>query len=103
DPDLEPLTYCDMSIAFDDFLSCYTVRKVFKDFYRYGNRRGCEETSAKFMFCIKNRLKSDSAARQTILDREEQIKLQKKNSPVPSSLDVWELRDEPLRDFPPKP
>ncbi|KAI8921966.1 hypothetical protein DFJ77DRAFT_444801 [Powellomyces hirtus] len=90
---------CSVWSAFDKMQLCYTVIPQVKNYYRYGTFRDCSEARADFNFCLKMKGKNRVEAERMIKEREE-TRYDKKVNERPSR-DIWELRTEPPRDFPP--
>ncbi|KAK6361703.1 hypothetical protein TWF730_005417 [Orbilia blumenaviensis] len=81
--------------AFDELYFCYSLGGQFKNLYRYGTYRRCEEKSDDFWFCMRTKMYGPNTKKEMIVKyhKEKEAEKYKKG---PSSEDVWKVRTEPL-------
>lgn len=81
--------------AFDELYFCYSLGGQFKNLYRYGTYRQCEDKSSDFWFCMKTKMYGPNTKKEMIVKyhREKEAEKYKRG---PSSEDVWKVRTEPL-------
>ncbi|EIN08612.1 hypothetical protein PUNSTDRAFT_120872 [Punctularia strigosozonata HHB-11173 SS5] len=84
---------------FDDFLSCNILGKQLKSLYRYGRTSDCSQKLSDFKFCMSNKGLHPEEKRDAWIRRRAEWWAGRRLAK--SSEDVWEVRTEPLKDFPP--
>ncbi|KAI0311709.1 hypothetical protein OF83DRAFT_1068362 [Amylostereum chailletii] len=85
---------------FDDFLTCNMLSSQFKSLYRHGEMARCAGRFHAFKFCMSNnRLHPEQKRDEWIHHRAEWWARRRLGA---SSENVWEIRREPLKDFPPR-
>lgn len=90
---------CNLVQAFDQYILCCTIGGQAINYYRYGERKSCKSKWEDLKFCLQLKSKPIDIRKKLILERESLKEEQK--SRERSSLDVWEIRDKPLQNFPP--
>ncbi|TFK97270.1 hypothetical protein BDV98DRAFT_514245 [Pterulicium gracile] len=95
-PTPEDLPGC-MSV-FDTYLSCNVLNSQVKSLYRYGEMASCAHKLDDFKFCMS--LKSLAPERRRELWIQRQAEWWAHRRLGKSSEDVWEVRTEPLKNFP---
>ncbi|KAI0812665.1 hypothetical protein BC629DRAFT_1474658 [Irpex lacteus] len=83
----------------DTFLSCHLLNNQMKFLYRYGHMAECAQKAEDFKFCLSNKsLHEEERYEAWIRHRAEWWA---KRRLAKSSEDVWEVRSEPLPNYPP--
>ncbi|KAA1476765.1 hypothetical protein DENSPDRAFT_843837 [Dentipellis sp. KUC8613] len=83
---------------FDQFLTCNMLATQFRSLYRYGEMAQCRPKWTEFKFCMSiNRMHPEERRRAWIQHRAEWWARRRMGA---SSENVWEVRREPLKDFP---
>ncbi|KAJ3841617.1 hypothetical protein F5878DRAFT_609763 [Lentinula raphanica] len=83
---------------FDTYLACNAIRSQVKSFYRYGERTHCSQKLEDFKFCLGlTRMEPDERRDVWIRRRAEWWAERRLGK---SSEDVWEMREQPPKDFP---
>ncbi|KAI8995403.1 hypothetical protein BD414DRAFT_479427 [Trametes punicea] len=85
---------------FDDFLLCNVMISQARSLYRYGEMATCSPKLEDFKFCMSLKGTHPEEKRDLWLRRRAEwwARRRMKNS----SEDVWDVRTEPLRDYPPR-
>ncbi|KAI9230231.1 MAG: hypothetical protein DHS80DRAFT_29015 [Piptocephalis tieghemiana] len=91
--------YC-LSSAFDELAFCFSLGRQARHLYRYGVRGDCSSVFAHFRFCLSLKTKSAEEARDAMVAKE--WERARKAASGPSSQDVWSIRSQPPKDFPPE-
>jgi len=84
---------------FDDFLACNILGVQMKSLYRYGEMSKCGSKMEDFKFCMSNKSLHPEERRDAWIQR--RADWWAKRRITKSSEDIWELRTEPLKNFPP--
>ncbi|KAF9792507.1 hypothetical protein BJ322DRAFT_997181 [Thelephora terrestris] len=84
----------------DDFLSCNILGVQLKSLYRYGEMSKCGQKMGDFKFCMANKSLHPEDRRDAWIHR--RAEWWAKRRLEKSSEDVWEIRKEPLKNFPPE-
>ncbi|EPS94867.1 hypothetical protein FOMPIDRAFT_1169286 [Fomitopsis schrenkii] len=84
---------------FDDFLSCNIVGKQLTSLYRYGHMSVCGPKLEEFKFCMSLKGLHPEEHRDAWIRRRAEWWARRRLEK--SSEDVWDIRTEPLKDFPP--
>ncbi|EPS44485.1 hypothetical protein H072_1508 [Dactylellina haptotyla CBS 200.50] len=82
--------------AFDELYFCYSLGGQFKNLYRYGTYRECEDKSSDFWFCMKTKMYGPNTKKEMIVKYHKE-KEAAKYKRGPSSEDVWSVRTKPLQ------
>ncbi|MCJ1399116.1 hypothetical protein MMC11_002318 [Xylographa trunciseda] len=84
--------------AFDSAFYCQSLGGQFTNLYRYGGIRNCSDQWSNFWFCMRtNRGAMDGEERKRRIQKHYEGRA-KKYKTGPSSEDVWELRNESVKD-----
>ncbi|KAL5528043.1 hypothetical protein ACEPAF_7179 [Sanghuangporus sanghuang] len=86
--------------VFDDFLSCNALGFQLKSLYRYGHQSECSRKYEDFKFCLGLRSLSPEEKRDAWIKRKAEWWATRRLGR--SSEDVWDMRKEPLPNFPPE-
>ncbi|KAI8897636.1 hypothetical protein BC833DRAFT_526834 [Globomyces pollinis-pini] len=97
--DKEELRSCSVMTAFDKLQLCYTISPQMTYYYRYGKIKDCSRLQSELTFCVSTKAMSRKDAHDAIVKRELENDLAKTTQRP--SLDVWDLREKPLENFPP--
>ncbi|KAK6534356.1 hypothetical protein TWF281_005679 [Arthrobotrys megalospora] len=81
--------------AFDELYFCYSLGGQFKNLYRYGTYRQCEDKSSDFWFCMRTKMYGPNTKKEMIVKYHKEKEAEKYKR-GPSSEDVWKVRTEPL-------
>ncbi|KAJ3485166.1 hypothetical protein NLI96_g5152 [Meripilus lineatus] len=84
---------------FDDFLLCHVIASQVKSLYRYGQMSECSNKLEDFKFCMSSKSMHPEEKREAWIRRRAEWWAQRRLAQ--SSEDVWEVRTEPLKNFPP--
>ncbi|KAL6306567.1 hypothetical protein BKA93DRAFT_692619, partial [Sparassis latifolia] len=84
---------------FDDFLSCNIVGSQVKSLYRYGQMSACSPKLEDFKFCMSIKGLHPERKRDMWIRRRAEWWAERRLGK--SSEDVWDIRTEPLQNFPP--
>lgn len=84
----------------DDFLSCNILGVQLKSLYRHGEMSKCGQKMEDFKFCMANKSLHPEDRREAWIRR--RAEWWAKRRLEKSSEDVWEMRKEPLKNFPPE-
>ncbi|KAF7296120.1 hypothetical protein MKEN_01427200 [Mycena kentingensis (nom. inval.)] len=86
----------------DTYFACNTVRNLVKSMYRYGHlREDCSEKLAEYKFCMSLKWMGMDDRRDAWIRRKAIWWAKRRMTVGKSSEDVWEVRDTPLKNFPP--
>ncbi|KAF8492345.1 hypothetical protein F5888DRAFT_1619059 [Russula emetica] len=96
-PTPEDIPTC-MSV-FDDFLSCNILGTQLKSIYRFGEMAHCSAKWNEFKFCMSIKGLHPEQRRDAWIRRRAEWWARRRLGL--SSENVWEMRTEPLRDYPP--
>ncbi|KAK6906191.1 hypothetical protein I204_00995 [Kwoniella mangroviensis CBS 8886] len=83
----------------DEFLMCYALAPQLRSMYRYGEFRDCTWKWEDFKYCLS--LKSDDEEMRRKLWIKRRAEWWAKRRVDGSSEDVWDVRSEPPKNFPP--
>ncbi|TFK73994.1 hypothetical protein BDN72DRAFT_789983 [Pluteus cervinus] len=83
---------------FDDFLSCNVFRSQVKSLYRYGERPNCSPKFEEFKYCMSIKGMHPEERRMAWIQRRAEWWATRRLTC--SSEDVWDIRTEPLVNFP---
>ncbi|KAK5096230.1 hypothetical protein LTR70_003133 [Exophiala xenobiotica] len=94
----EALYPADMSCrsALDYAMFCQSFGGQFVNIYRYGEFRSCKNHWADFWLCMRTKNWDEKDKAQAIQDHYRKKAVQWKTGP--SSEDIWDVRQEPVRD-----
>ncbi|KAH8119640.1 hypothetical protein DFH11DRAFT_1566191 [Phellopilus nigrolimitatus] len=84
----------------DDFLSCNALGFQLKSLYRYGGQAVCGRKMEDFKFCMSLKSLDQDEKREAWIRRRAEWWATRRLAK--SSEDVWDMRTEPLQNFPPK-
>ena len=84
--------------AFDSAFHCQSLGGQWNNVYRYGELRDCKEKRADFWFCMRTNRGSMNDERRKERIREHYRAKDQKYREGKSSEDVWEMRDQVLKD-----
>ncbi|KZT24244.1 hypothetical protein NEOLEDRAFT_1135404 [Neolentinus lepideus HHB14362 ss-1] len=84
---------------FDEFLSCSGTKNQIKAIYRYGERASCSHKWEDFKFCMTLKALPMEERRHAWLRRRAEWWANRRLTQ--SSEDVWDIRTEPLQNWPP--
>ncbi|OSX62715.1 hypothetical protein POSPLADRAFT_1140715 [Postia placenta MAD-698-R-SB12] len=84
---------------FDDFLACNIMGVQLKSLYRYGHMSVCDHKLDDFKFCMSIKNMHPEEKRDAWIHRRAEWWARRRLER--SSEDVWDIRTEPLKDFPP--
>ncbi|KAI0072721.1 hypothetical protein K474DRAFT_1667498 [Panus rudis PR-1116 ss-1] len=84
---------------FDNFISCNIISTQVKSLYRYGHMSECAQKSEDFKFCMSNKSLHPEEKRDAWIRR--RAEWWAKRRLTKSSEDVWDMRTEPLQNYPP--
>jgi len=96
-PTTEDIPSC-MS-AFDDFLSCNILGTQLKSIYRFGEMARCSAKWNEFKFCMSIKGLHPEQKRDAWIRRRAEWWARRRLGS--SSENVWDMRTEPLKDYPP--
>lgn len=82
--------------AFDYAMFCQSFGGQFVNIYRYGTFRSCSNHWDDFFMCMRTRNWVENERTQAVQDHYRKKAIKWKTGP--SSEDVWEVREEPVRD-----
>ncbi|KAJ7251521.1 hypothetical protein B0H12DRAFT_1119363 [Mycena haematopus] len=83
----------------DTYFACNAIRNLVKSMYRYGRlREDCSEKWAEYKFCMSLKW-TGTDERRDVWIRRKAIWWAKRRLGK-SSEDVWQVRDEPLQNYP---
>ncbi|QRV94902.1 hypothetical protein RhiJN_22920 [Ceratobasidium sp. AG-Ba] len=85
----------------DEFFRCHALGPQFKSMYRHGTLAVCSPKFAEFKFCLSIKTLDPEARRAAWIRRRAEWWATRRVGR--SSEDVWEMRSEPLKNFPPPP
>ncbi|KAI0374469.1 hypothetical protein BV20DRAFT_961638 [Pilatotrama ljubarskyi] len=85
---------------FDDFLLCNVISSQFKSLYRYGEMATCAPKLEDFKFCMSVKGMHPEEKRDVWLRRRAEWWARRRSGK--SSEDVWDVRTEPLENYPPR-
>ncbi|KAF3095490.1 hypothetical protein TWF102_007208 [Orbilia oligospora] len=74
--------------AFDELYFCYSLGGQFKNLYRHGTYRQCEDKSADFWFCMRTKMYGPNTKKEMIVKYHKEKEAEKYKR-GPSSEDVW--------------
>ncbi|KZS89034.1 hypothetical protein SISNIDRAFT_459269 [Sistotremastrum niveocremeum HHB9708] len=83
---------------FDDFLNCNVLGSQMRSLYRYGQVSVCKPKFDEVKFCFSLRSYSPEARRDAWIQRRAEWWARRRLDK--SSEDVWDIRTEPLRNWP---
>ncbi|TCD64874.1 hypothetical protein EIP91_003540 [Steccherinum ochraceum] len=86
---------------FDDFLLCHVMSAQVKSLYRYGKMTECSQKLEDFKFCMSSKGMHPEEKRDAWIQRRAEWWANRRIAK--SSEDVWDIRTEPLKDYPPPP
>ncbi|KAF8967839.1 hypothetical protein BDZ97DRAFT_1801494 [Flammula alnicola] len=84
--------------VFDDYISCSVIRNQLKSLYRYGQRTNCDRKFEEFKFCLTLKVMHPEEQREAWIRRRAEWWANRRLGK--SSEDVWDVRDEPIANFP---
>jgi len=84
--------------AFDEYLACNVIRTQIKNVYRFGERTKCDRKFQDFKFCLTTKMMHPEERREAWIRRRAEWWANRRLER--SSEDVWDLREEPLVNFP---
>ncbi|KAH9911437.1 uncharacterized protein BXZ73DRAFT_93392 [Epithele typhae] len=82
----------------DDFLLCHALGSQVRSLYRYGSTSKCSNKWEDFKFCMSLKSLHPEEKRDVWIRRRAEWWALRRQ--VKSSEDVWEVRTEPLENFP---
>ncbi|KAI0762683.1 hypothetical protein C8Q74DRAFT_1291646 [Fomes fomentarius] len=85
---------------FDDFLLCNVMGSQMKSLYRYGEMATCSPKLEEFKFCMSLKGMHPEEKRDVWIRRRAEWWARRRMHK--SSEDVWDIRTEPLENFPPR-
>ncbi|RPD63245.1 hypothetical protein L227DRAFT_651483 [Lentinus tigrinus ALCF2SS1-6] len=85
---------------FDDFLLCNVMSSQFKSLYRYGEMATCSPKLEEFKFCMSLKGMHPEEKRDVWIHRRAEWWARRRMHK--SSEDIWDVRTEPLENFPPR-
>ncbi|OJT04769.1 hypothetical protein TRAPUB_4563 [Trametes pubescens] len=85
---------------FDDFLLCNVMSSQARSLYRYGEMATCTPKLEEFKFCMSLKGVHPEEKRDIWIRRRAEWWARRRASK--SSEDVWDVRTEPLQNFPPR-
>ncbi|KAF8483180.1 hypothetical protein JB92DRAFT_2763111 [Gautieria morchelliformis] len=85
----------------DDFFRCNVLGSQLRTIYRYGHAAQCRPKFDDFKFCMS--LKTLSAEEKRLEWIRRRAEWWAERRLTRSSEDVWDMRTEPLQNFPPPP
>ncbi|WRT69233.1 uncharacterized protein IL334_006217 [Kwoniella shivajii] len=83
----------------DEFLMCYALAPQLRSMYRFGEFRDCTWKWEDFKYCLSLKSEDEEARRELWVKRRAEWWAKRRVSG--SSEDVWDVRSEPLHNFPP--
>ncbi|ETW80347.1 hypothetical protein HETIRDRAFT_115725 [Heterobasidion irregulare TC 32-1] len=86
---------------FDEFLRCNVVGSQFKSLYRYGEMAKCTPKMDEFKYCMSIKSLHPEEKRAEWIRHRAEYWARKRLTM--SSENVWEVRTEPLQNYPPPP
>ncbi|OBZ72982.1 hypothetical protein A0H81_06733 [Grifola frondosa] len=84
---------------FDDFLACNILGSQLRSLYRFGHMATCSGKLDDFKFCMSIKSMHPEEKRDVWIRRRAEWWAQRRREK--SSEDVWDIRTEPLTNFPP--
>ncbi|KAF4620284.1 hypothetical protein D9613_000751 [Agrocybe pediades] len=84
--------------VFDDYIGCSAMRNQIKSIYRFGERTNCDRKFQEFKFCLSLKVMHPEEQREVWIRRRAEWWANKRLSK--SSEDVWDIREEPLPNYP---
>ncbi|KAI0724259.1 hypothetical protein C8T65DRAFT_704158 [Cerioporus squamosus] len=85
---------------FDDFLLCNVIGSQLKSLYRYGEMATCSPKLEEFKFCMSLKGMHPEEKRDVWIRRRAEWWARRRTHK--SSEDVWDIRTEPLQNYPPR-
>ncbi|CAE6502813.1 unnamed protein product [Rhizoctonia solani] len=85
----------------DEFFRCHALGPQFKAVYRHGTLAFCQPKFEDFKFCLSIKTLEPEERRKAWIRRRAEWWASRRVGQ--SSEDVWEIRTEPLQNFPPPP
>ncbi|KAI0699541.1 hypothetical protein BC835DRAFT_537151 [Cytidiella melzeri] len=82
----------------DTFLSCHLLNNQLKSLYRYGHMAECAQKGEDFKFCMSNKSMHEEEKYEAWIRR--RAEWWAKRRLAKSSEDVWQVRSEPLHNYP---
>ncbi|KXS14998.1 hypothetical protein M427DRAFT_135443 [Gonapodya prolifera JEL478] len=98
----EDVLSCSVWDAFDRLQMCYAVIPQMRSFYRHGKRKDCSHYRSEFAFCSRVRAMNSEDAQKALQEHERERYI-RNSTGRPSVGTIWELRDAPPPNFPPRP
>ncbi|KAG4302436.1 hypothetical protein PCANB_001269 [Pneumocystis canis] len=83
---------CSLQYHFDHFFMCYTLKNLFINYYRYGQRPECASKWKELVWCIKTKSQEKEEEQRMLREKKKEKFKGKKNSE-----EIWTLRTEPLK------
>ncbi|WVW79532.1 hypothetical protein I302_101501 [Kwoniella bestiolae CBS 10118] len=83
----------------DEFLMCYALAPQLRSMYRYGEFRDCTWKWEDFKYCLSLKSEDEEVRRKLWIKR--RAEWWAKRRVGGSSEDVWDVRSEPPKNFPP--
>ncbi|KAI0344793.1 hypothetical protein BDW22DRAFT_1326732 [Trametopsis cervina] len=83
----------------DTFLSCHILNHQMRSLYRYGQMSECAQKGEDFKFCMSNKSLHEQEKYEAWIHR--RAEWWAKRRLAKSSEDVWNIRSEPLQNYPP--
>ncbi|KZT01983.1 uncharacterized protein LAESUDRAFT_686017 [Laetiporus sulphureus 93-53] len=84
---------------FDDYLLCHNMKAQLKSLYRFGHMSVCAAKMDEFKFCMSLKSSHPEDKRDAWIRRRAEWWAHRRLAK--SSEDVWDIRTEPLENFPP--
>ncbi|KAI9066710.1 hypothetical protein FKP32DRAFT_1664709 [Trametes sanguinea] len=85
---------------FDDFLLCNVISSQARSLYRYGEMATCKPKLEDFKFCMSVKGMHPEEKRDVWIRRRAEWWARRRMHK--SSEDVWDVRTEPLQNYPPR-
>lgn len=87
---------CNLQYYFDEAFMCFTPKSQARNWYRYGELKDCSERWRDFKWCMKTRMGDEETVQGMLKLRREELVEEVRAGP--NSEDVWEYREEPVRN-----
>ncbi|KAK7692875.1 hypothetical protein QCA50_004510 [Cerrena zonata] len=84
---------------FDTYITCNVMSSQVKSLYRYGRMAECAHKAEDFKFCMSSKGLHPEEKRDAWIRRRAEWWAQRRLTK--SSEDIWEIRTEPLTNYPP--
>ncbi|KIJ40981.1 hypothetical protein M422DRAFT_780619 [Sphaerobolus stellatus SS14] len=83
----------------DDFMRCNVLGSQLRSLYRYGEQAQCKHKFENFKFCLSLKALEEDERRTAWIQRKAEWWARRRVTK--SSEDVWDIRSEPPKNYPP--